>query len=66
MINSIQKGVSLVFLLWVASIVFTEEDTTSKVILKEPQYAEEIVTDPWRNQYPLYNNYGERITGTDY
>ena len=53
-------------MIWVASVAFSEEDKSTKVIQTEPQYAEELVTDPWRNQYPLYNNYGERITGTDY
>ena len=66
MINSIQKGFTLVFLIWVASVAFSEEDKSTKVIQTEQQYANELVTDPWRNQYPLYNNYGERITGTDY
>jgi len=48
------------------AVVSNADDKETKVIQTEQQYAHELVTDPWRNQYPLYNNYGERITGTDY
>ncbi len=77
MINSIQKGVSLVFIIWVAVIVFGDEDTTTNRYNQDTDFNNKSVTqrllhppskliDPWRNQYPLYNNYGERIIGTDY
>ena len=48
------------------AVVSNADDKETKVIQTEQQYAEEIVTDTWREVYPLYNNYGERITGTDY
>ena len=48
------------------AIVSQADNKDAKVLETKPQYTEELVTDPWRNQYPLYNNYGERITGTDY
>ena len=48
------------------AVVSQADDKDAKVLETEPQYAEEIVTDTWREVYPLYNNYGERITGTNY
>ena len=66
MMNQLSKVYLMLFLIWVASVAFSEEDKSTKVIQTRDKYAEELVTDPWRNQYPLYNNYGERITGTNY
>ena len=48
------------------AVVSNADNKDAKVLETEDKYAEELVTDPWRNQNPLYNNYGERITGTDY
>ncbi len=62
MMNQVSKVYLMLFMIWVACVAFSAEDTSTKVIEKEQQYANELVTDPWRNQYPLYNNYGERIT----
>ena len=66
MINSFHKLTTIIVVLWMFAVVSNADNKDAKVLEKEPQYAEELVTDPWRNQYPLYNNYGERITGTDY
>ena len=66
MINSFHKLTTIIVVLWMFAIVSNADNKDAKVLETEQQYAEELVTDPWRNQYPLYNNYGERITGTDY
>ena len=66
MINSFHKLTTIIVVLWMFAIVSNADNKDAKVLETEPQYAEELVTDPWRNQYPLYNNYGERITGTNY
>ena len=66
MINSFHKLTTIIVVLWMFAVVSNADNKDAKVLETEPQYAEELVTDPWRNQYPLYNNYGERITGTDY
>ena len=66
MINSFHKLTTIIVVLWMFAIVSNADNKETKVLEKEPQYTEELETDPWRNQYPLYNNYGERITGTDY
>ena len=66
MINSFHKLTTIIVVLWLFAVVSNADNKETKVIQTEQQYAEELVTDPWRNQYPLYNNYGERITGTNY
>ena len=77
MINSFHKLTTIIVVLWMFAVVSNADNKDAKVLETEPQYAEELVTegkripaelvtDPWRNQYPLYNNYGERITGTNY
>ena len=66
MINSFHKLTTIIVVLWMFAVVSNADNKEAKVLETEQQYAEELVTDPWRNQYPLYNNYGERITGTDY
>ena len=66
MINSFHKLTTIIVVLWMFAIVSNADNKDAKVLETEQQYAEELVTDPWRNQYPLYNNYGERITGTNY
>ena len=66
MINSFHKLTTIIVVLWMFAVVSNADNKDAKVLETEQQYAEELVTDPWRNQYPLYNNYGERITGTDY
>ena len=66
MINSFHKLTTILVVLWMFAVVSNADNKDAKVLEKEPQYTEELVTDPWRNQYPLYNNYGERITGTNY
>ena len=66
MINSFHKLTTIIVVLWMFAVVSNADDKETKVIQTEQQYAEEIVTDTWREVYPLYNNYGERITGTDY
>ena len=66
MINSFHKLTTIIVVLWMFAVVSNADNKDAKVLEKEPQYTEELVTDPWRNQYPLYNNYGERITGTNY
>ena len=66
MINSFHKLTTIIDVLWMFAVVSNADNKDAKVLETEPQYAEELVTDPWRNQYPLYNNYGERITGTNY
>ena len=66
MINSFHKLTTIIVVLWLFAVVSNADNKDAKVLETEQQYANELVTDPWRNQYPLYNNYGERITGTDY
>ena len=66
MINSFHKLTTIIVVLWMFAIVSQADNKETKVLETKPQYTEELVTDPWRNQYPLYNNYGERITGTNY
>ena len=48
------------------AVVSNADNKDAKVLETQDKYAEELVTDSWREVYPLYNNYGERITGTDY
>ena len=62
MINSFHKLTTIIVVLWMFAVVSNADNKDAKVLETEQQYAEELVTDPWRNQYPLYNNYGERIT----
>ena len=66
MINSFHKLTTIIVVLWMFAVVSNADNKDAKVLETQDKYAEELVTDPWRNQYPLYNNYGERITGTDY
>ena len=66
MINSFHKLTTIIVVLWLFAVVSNADNKDAKVLETEQQYANELVTDPWRNQYPLYNNYGERITGTNY
>ena len=66
MINSFHKLTTIIVVLWLFAVVSNADNKDAKVLETQDKYAEELVTYPWRNQYPLYNNYGERITGTDY
>ena len=44
MMNQLSKVYLMLFMIWVASVAFSEEDKSTKVIQTEPQYAEELLS----------------------
>ena len=66
MINSFHKLTTILVVLWMFAVVSNADNKDAKVLETQDKYAEELVTDTWREVYPLYNNYGERITGDNY